>query len=95
MLFNAMKQVLRRNPLFAVGAANDNFHFQQASTTASAVLKLRQCNGYLTMFSNESGLCLSPALAPVAVLTLKHMDLPCFSTLRTAVSFLGATVQVL
>ena len=78
-LFDAMERVLRRNPSFAVGAANDNFHFQQASTTASAVLKLRQCNGYLTMFSDESGLCLSPALATGGCTdAAKHVDLPLF-----------------
>ena len=46
-LFEAMRKVLRRNPSFAVGVASDTFHYQQASITASAVLQLRQCNGYL------------------------------------------------
>ena len=43
------------------------------------MLKLRQCNGYLTMFSDESGLRLSPALATGGCTdAAKHVDLPLF-----------------
>ena len=78
-VLDAMKRVLRRHPSFAVGFANDGFHYQKASATASAVLKLRQCSGYLTLCSDESGMCLSPALAAGGVTdAAKHVDLPLF-----------------
>ena len=78
-LLEAMKKVLRRRPAFAMGSSVDGFHYQKASTTASAVLKLRQCHGYLTLCSYESGMCLSPALAMGgATDAAKHVDLPLF-----------------
>ena len=78
-LLEAMKKVLRRHPAFAMGSSVDGFHYQKASTTASAVLKLRQCHGYLTLCSDESGMCLSPALAMGGATDVaKHVDLPLF-----------------
>ena len=77
-LLQAMKRALSRNPSFAVGVASDGFHYQRASAAASAVLKLRQCSGYLSFFNDESEICLSSALASGSRRTAKHVDLPLF-----------------
>ncbi|MCP4243202.1 MAG: hypothetical protein GY772_21820, partial [bacterium] len=60
---SAMVDVLTANLAQAVGYASDRFHYQQSGTTASAVDKLRSCDGYLTICCPDATRCLCPAAA--------------------------------
>ena len=59
----AMQRALEKNSATAVGRSWDTFHYQQASTSAHAERKLRSCDAYLTVHSDEAGPLLCPALA--------------------------------
>ena len=71
--------VLRANSCIAVGNEKDDFHFQQSSTTAASIDKLRQCSAYLMMWSTDAGRCLSLKFANGGETdTSKHTDLSFF-----------------
>jgi len=68
-----------RLEMFCEGTKADSYHCMQSSTTAAAIHKLRQCNGYLWMRAADAGRCLSPNQAvgrPVDA--SKHTDLEYF-----------------
>ena len=46
---NVMVEVLEKHQHHAVGFTRDRFHFQESGTSASAIDKLRACDGYLTV----------------------------------------------
>jgi len=74
-----MVDTLREFSAFAVGSAEDRFHYQQSGTTASAVDKLRAAEAYLTVYCSDAGRCLSKAAAVGhAVDPHKHVDLEFF-----------------
>ena len=58
-----MQRVLLRHAALMVGNAADEFHFLQSSTTAAAISKLRFCDGYLTLYTDEAGRCLDLSFA--------------------------------
>ncbi|CAK9003900.1 unnamed protein product, partial [Durusdinium trenchii] len=59
----AVERALHQNTAFTVGSPGDQFHLQQGSTSAAAREKLRFCDGYLAIHSDEAGACLCPAFA--------------------------------
>lgn len=59
----AVEKALHQNTAFTVGSPSDQFHLQQGSTSAAAREKLRFCDGYLAIHSDEAGACLCPAFA--------------------------------
>ncbi len=60
---NAVVEVLGDISEKAVGRQADRFHYQQGSTTAAAIDKIRDCQGYLTLYCPDATRCLCPAAA--------------------------------
>ena len=56
-------EVLSELPDRAVGVESDRYHYQQGSTSAAAIDKLRACLAYLTMYSPDATRVLCPAAA--------------------------------
>ena len=56
-------EVLSELPDRAVGVESDRYHYQQGSTSAAAIDKLRACLAYLTMYSHDATRVLCPAAA--------------------------------
>ena len=62
-IVDALLQVLDGAVSLFPGSNADQFHLLQSSTTAAAVNKLRACDGYLVMHTDEAGRCLDLAFA--------------------------------
>ena len=60
---NTMVDVLSANMRHAVGYPSDRFHFQQSGTSASAIDKLLNCDGFLAICCPDATRCLCPAAA--------------------------------
>lgn len=63
LIIETMIATLKTNAALAVGRAHDRFHYQQSSTTAAAIDKLRQTEAYLTMHCSDAGRCLDKGAA--------------------------------
>ena len=74
-----MVDALHKHSAFAVGSADDRYHFQQSGTAAGAIDKLRACAAYLTVYCSDAGRCLSRAAAVgTAADPHKHIDMEYF-----------------
>ena len=60
---NTMVDVLSANMRHAVGYPSDRFHFQQSGTSASAIDKLLNCDGFFAICCPDATRCLCPAAA--------------------------------
>ena len=60
---NTMVDVLSANMRHAVGYKSDGFHFQQSGTSASAIDKLLNCDGFLAICCPDAAWCLCPTAA--------------------------------
>ena len=89
-----LQDVLAKHPHLLPGVAADRFHYQQGSTSAFARDKLRACDGYLTVYSDEAGLCLSPKYASGGEIDpYKHIDLGLFLNAAHGGEFDFATLR--
>ena len=62
-IMQMLLEVARENASLMPSVAADDFHYMQSSTTATAVDKLRTCDGYLCLYTGEAGRCLDLAFA--------------------------------
>ena len=60
---NTVVDVLSANMRHAVGYPSDRFHFQKSGTSASAIDKLLNCDGFLAICCPDATRCLCPAAA--------------------------------
>ena len=89
-----LQEVLAKHPHLLPGVAADRFHYQQGSTSAFARDKLRACDGYLTVYSDEAGLCLSAKYASGGDIDpYKHIDLGLFLNAAHGGEFDFATLR--
>jgi hypothetical protein len=89
-----LQEVLAQYPHLAPGTATDRFHYQQNSTSACARDKLRACDGYLTVYSDEAGLCLSSKYAAGGDIDpYRHIDLGLFLNAAHGGEFDFATLR--
>ena len=89
-----LQEVLAKHPHLLPGVAADRFHYQQGSTSAFARDKLRACDGYLTVYSDEAGPCLSAKYASGGDIDpYKHIDLGLFLNAAHGGEFDFATLR--
>ncbi len=62
-IFDTMSATLKKHAALAVGRAHDRFHYQQSSTTAAAIDKMRTTEAYLAMHCSDAGRCLDKKAA--------------------------------
>ena len=75
------QEVLRSRSGSMPGFSQDDFHMQQSCTTATAIDKLRQAEGYLLLHSDEAGQCLDLNFSGSSTGATKkgeHVDLTMF-----------------
>ena len=80
-VISVAQQILKDLPGLVPGFLLDDFHMQQSCTTASAIDKLRQNDGYLLLHSDEAGQCLDlnfSSSASGATKKGEHVDLTMF-----------------
>eukprot|EP00438_Fugacium_kawagutii_P004393 Skav208133 [mRNA] locus=scaffold3170:20796:24740:- [translate_table: standard] len=89
-----LQEVLAQYPHLVPGTVSDRFHYQQNSTSACARDKLRACEGYLSVYSDEAGLCLSQKYAAGGDIDpFRHIDLGLFMNAAHGGEFDFATLR--
>ena len=62
-LVEVLQKALKAAHTLAPGAANDDFHLCQSTTTAAAIDKVRATHAYLLLHSDDAGRCVSVPFA--------------------------------